>query len=354
MKSRHRATDSNKQKNREKIIQKRKIAIILVTTAALVACGVFLRGSALLTPAGQAAGTAAAGTAAAGTGASGATAGTAKDGSDGTVTQNWDGTGLTAVALDPAAFSPGACVAFTSGGATRGETVFLDAGHGGIDPGGMGQASDGATVTEAVVNLKVALDTMRILTSAGYRVVLSRTAQTTVVRLTPGDTDGKLLSVTGVERDIAARDACANDAHANLLTGIYMNAGSAGEAGSVTVYDAVRPFAAQSKRFAGLLQTAVLAKLNAHGYGIPNGGVNDDSGYGSTLSAAGAAYGHLELLGPASQRIGFTTPSKMPGALIEPLFLTDPFEATIAASSGGQELIAAGIANAVEQYFARA
>jgi N-acetylmuramoyl-L-alanine amidase len=42
----------------------------------------------------------------------------------------------------------------------------------------------------------------------------------------------------------------------------------------------------------------------------------------------------------------------MPGAVVEPLFITDPFDGSIAASTGGQQVIAAGIAEAVEQYFA--
>jgi hypothetical protein len=73
---------------------------------------------------------------------------------------------------------------------------------------------------------------------------------------------------------------------------------------------------------------------------------------GSTLSAAGASYGHLLLLGPADPGY-FTTPSQMPGALIEPLFITDPFEASAADSARGQRLIADGIARAAVQYFAR-
>ncbi len=48
----------------------------------------------------------------------------------------------------------------------------------------------------------------------------------------------------------------------------------------------------------------------------------------------------------------FSTPSQMPGALIEPLFITDPFEGTIAASATGQQAIATGLAQAVAQYFA--
>jgi N-acetylmuramoyl-L-alanine amidase len=41
----------------------------------------------------------------------------------------------------------------------------------------------------------------------------------------------------------------------------------------------------------------------------------------------------------------------MPGALTEPLFITDPFEGSIANSSTGQEVIAGGIAQAIEQFF---
>ena len=44
----------------------------------------------------------------------------------------------------------------------------------------------------------------------------------------------------------------------------------------------------------------------------------------------------------------------MPGALIEPLFITDPYEGTLAASPSGQEVIAGGLAKAIEQYFAPA
>ncbi|MGH3171827.1 MAG: N-acetylmuramoyl-L-alanine amidase family protein [Trebonia sp.] len=313
----------------------------MATAIVLGTCGVLLHDPALVKLTDQA-GSAGQNTAA-GTGTA--------DGSDGSVTtDDWEGTGLAATSLNPSFFAAGACTEFTPGGGpVRDETVFIDAGHGGVDPGGTGQTSSGSTVTESAINLSVALDTMKVLTSAGYRVVLSRTEQTTVLKLGPADTDGGLLSVTGVEQDLAARDICANDAHANLLLGIYMNAGAADEAGSVTLYDDARPFSADSAHFADLLQTDVLARLNGQGYDIPDGGVHTDSGYGSTVSEAGVSYGHLEELGPAYPQNGFTTPSQMPGALIEPLFLTDPFEASIAASGSGQELIASGVANAVEQ-----
>jgi hypothetical protein len=97
----------------------------------------------------------------------------------------------------------------------------------------------------------------------------------------------------------------------------------------------------------------VLGAMNARGWAIPDEGVLPDTGLGSAVTAADLAYGHLLLLGPAKAGF-FSTPSEMPGALIEPLYLTDPFEVSIAASAPGQQVIAGAIARAVGQYFASA
>ena len=257
--------------------------------------------------------------------------------------------------IDPSAFSSGACVAYPPTSGNRGKTVFLDAGHGGIDPGAVGSTESGQAVYEAELTLPVELDAMRLLTRDGFRVVVSRTRATSVVRLTNADVASGVLTAEGVHNDVAARDICANDAGANILIGIYMDAGDGG-AGSVTGYDADRPFAAANLRLATLVQDDVLAAMNAQGWQIPDRGVQPDTGLGSVSDAGSAlagkaeAYGHLLLLGPADPGF-FSTPSEMPGALIEPLFITDPFEASIADSTHGQQVIAGGIARAVEQYF---
>jgi N-acetylmuramoyl-L-alanine amidase len=253
--------------------------------------------------------------------------------------------------IDPAIFSPGACVAFSPTHGDRDETVFLDAGHGGIDPGAVGATENGTVVEESTVNLPIELDTMAILRAQGFRVVVSRTANTSVTRLSPADVSGTELTTQGAFADVAARDVCANKARADILIGIYMDAGYEGNAGCVTGYDADRPFSADNLRLATLLQNDVLAMMNAHGWAIPDEGVLPDTGLGSATSAAAVAYGHLLLLGPAEAGY-FSTPSQMPGALIEPLYLTDPFEASIAANAQDQQVIAGGIANAVDQYFA--
>jgi N-acetylmuramoyl-L-alanine amidase len=264
-----------------------------------------------------------------------------------------------AQAIDPSYFADGSCIRYRPTSGNRHITVFLDAGHGGTDPGAVGTTELGKTIYEADVTLPVELGTMALLRAKGFTVVVSRTRSTTVLRLQRGDLDGKVLSLVGAHDEIAARDICANDAHANLLVGIYFDASnSSSAAGSVTTYDAVRPFSRENMRFAQLLQSSVVAAMNHRGWQIPDVGVLDDVGMGSNngdpatsvLAAQALEYDHLMLLGPAMKGY-FSTPSKMPGALIEPLFITDPFEGSIAANAKDQRDIASGIAHAVELYF---
>ena len=261
--------------------------------------------------------------------------------------------------VDPTAFSAGSCMAYEpTSGEMRHQTVFLDAGHGGIDPGGVGVTQSGQAVDEATETLAVELDAMSLLRRDGYRVVVSRTSNTTVLRLSPQDMSGDVLSVLGAQDDVASRDVCANDAKASVLVGIYFDAGySASDAGGLTAFDSDRSFSSENLRLANLLQFDVMNAMNSQGWSIPNDGVQPDTQLGSVsgnpaaggLAAQAAAYDHLLLLGPSEAGF-FTTPSEMPGAIIEPLYITDPFEASLANNPQDQMVIATGIAQAVEQF----
>jgi N-acetylmuramoyl-L-alanine amidase len=255
--------------------------------------------------------------------------------------------------LDPAAFAPGSCVAFAPTVGNRHETVFLDAGHGGPDPGAVGETEASTTIYEKNITLSVELDAAALLRADGYRVVVSRTTGGPVAILRTGDVAGGIYTDSGAHREVAERDVCANLAKADVLIGIYFDAGESTEnAGSITAYDPDRPFASENLRLAKLLQKTVLGDMNAQGWAIPDGGVNSSVFEGGpALTKAAAEYDHLLLLGPAKAGF-FTTPSEMPGAVIEPLFITDPFEGSIADSTKGERVIAGGIAASVEQFLA--
>ncbi len=250
-----------------------------------------------------------------------------------------------------ARFAAGSCVAFAPPApARRRGTVFIDAGHGGPDPGAVGVTLAGKPVHEADETLRVALDTVPLLRASGYRVVLSRTTAGAVARPARGDLSGGLFTGQGVHRDLIARDVCANRVHASILIGVYFNASAdTSVGGSLTLYDAGRPFWHASLALAQLVQRDVLERLRAAAAGIPDDGVHNDVGYGSSVTSADSSYHHLLILGPA-KRGYFSSPSQMPGALIEPLFVTNRAEASLADSRRGEEAMAAGIAHAARQY----
>lgn len=251
--------------------------------------------------------------------------------------------------LAAAEFAPGACVAFNPVRASGGRTVFIDAGHGGPDPGAVGTTASGRTVEEKDVTLDVALIAARILRGHGYRVVLSRTTDNAVARLTSADLAGRELSIRGAHAALLARVRCANLAQASALVSVHINAFSdSASAGATTVYDAERSFGSRNKVFAELLQRHMISALAGAGWRVRDRGVSTDAYAGGAHDARAAQYGHLLVLGHAAP--GYLDhPTTMPGALVEPLFISNPAEASIAASTAGQTAIAAGITSAAEQ-----
>lgn len=67
-------------------------------------------------------------------------------------------------------------------GLSRRYTVVVDAGHGGRDPGMRGAVVDGRALSEARITLQVAKRLERVLRTQGFRVIMTRTADTLIAR----------------------------------------------------------------------------------------------------------------------------------------------------------------------------
>lgn len=255
-------------------------------------------------------------------------------------------------ALDPTAFAPGSCMALEPTSGDLHHTVFLDAGHGGPDPGtASGTTQSGQQVNEKTLTLPVVLDAAQLLRAQGYRVVLSRTGDSSVARLTPADLNGAVLTTAGEHADLIARVSCANLSGASALVSVHFDAyPDPGVGGASTLYDTARSFSSANQTLATTLQQDIITGLRAGGWSVPDRGiVSDSTAGGGEITAAGTAYGHLDLLGPVDP--GYVdNPTTMPGALVEPLFLSNPTEATIAVNPAAQQAIAAGIADAIDGF----
>lgn len=240
----------------------------------------------------------------------------------------------------------GACMSFAPTSGHVDQTVFIDAGHGGLDPGVVGATAAGHQVLEKDAALAVASRLAALLRADGFGVVMSRTRDTTVIKLASADSSYGAITSSAVHRDLAARAACANAAGANVLVSIHFDGFTdASVGGTETFYDAARAFTDANHRLASDLQSALVARL-----GVADRGVfTDDQLAAPTLTASGDSYNHLIELGPQSP--GWVdNPSQMAGALVEPLFITNPSEAQIASDPEGQQKIAEALAAGVLRF----
>jgi N-acetylmuramoyl-L-alanine amidase len=239
----------------------------------------------------------------------------------------------------------GACMSLAPTHAGSGQTVFIDPGHGGLDPGVVGGTS-AHQVLEKDVALAVASRLSDLLRSAGYRVVMARTQDSTVIKLSSSDSVYGSLTASAEHRDLAARAACANAAGAAALISIHFDAfADPSVGGTETFYDPARTFAAANRKLATDLQSALVASLGTSDRGV----WTDDQLAAPTLTSSGSSYNHLIELGPMSA--GWVdAPSTMAGALVEPLFLTNSAEAGVAAAPSGQQAIAVALESGLVKF----
>jgi N-acetylmuramoyl-L-alanine amidase len=250
----------------------------------------------------------------------------------------------------PGAFAPGACIAFAPLTSRARASVFLDPGAGGADLGVVGRDDTGEQVSEASATLPAVLDAVPLLRRAGYRVVVSRLTAGAVAPRRPAGVGSAAATPAGSRADSRARARCADDAHASVLVSLQYGSGATlTQAGALSAWDPARPFASRNERLAAVLLSSVRSALRARGTVVPRLGVVPDTpGSAPELAAVPSSHGHLLILGPRAVVSG--RPTGMPGAVIVPLLLTNPYEASLAQQRSTQHALGAGIAEGIERF----
>lgn len=243
----------------------------------------------------------------------------------------------------------------------RAPIVCLDAGHGGSDRGfTRGPFGPLPSMEEAMLTLEQAWDLEARLASRGFDVVMTREADIAVNalgkdvngddRTAEDDREGDDKYATLDE--LQARIDICNEAKADLLVSMHVN-GFTDQTpfGQETWYTRERTFGDRNREFATLAYAHLQEQLRGIGYVGPviGRGVNPDSA--SDVQMEYTLYEHFIITGPAVPNA--VEPSRMPGAIVEALFVSNDGDAAVLASSEGRNAIVTAYENAIVEYFER-
>lgn len=221
--------------------------------------------------------------------------------------------------------------------AAAGRVVCLDPGHGGIDLGNVRVENGQITLQEKDFTLSNALEIQRRLQEKGVVVVLTRSTDS---EANPNNLDvngdGEVASPDGPANsseldDLQARITICNDAGADLLVSIHYNgAENTALEGYEVWYSGNREFSDASASFATTIHEELGTQFAAAGFDMFDKGIGIED--------------HA-VTGPA--REGKLTPSAMPGAVVEGLFLSNDGNAAIVQTPEGQNAIVTAYENAI-------
>jgi len=245
-----------------------------------------------------------------------------------------------------------------------GALVVIDPGHGGDE---IGAAAYG--IVEKDSNLEMGRRVERLLTQAGYRVLLTRHDAGRAVGGVDGA--GQPRGFSAQRRDLQARIDLANAAGASVFVSLHSNGLNDPSANGVeTYYNAARPFSAYNRLLAQSIQSNVIAEMARAGYLVRDRGTLDDA----CLRAFQGVCFPLFVLGPprmttrdevlrrggdpaalgfaAGQDAIVSRATQMPGVLAELLFVSNPDDARLLADDSAREALARGVVLGLSRFLA--
>ena len=240
--------------------------------------------------------------------------------------------------------------------------VCLDPGHGGEDRGFARFFENGIpAMEESMLVLEQAWDLEARLQQRGYKVVMTRETDTAV------NVDGRDVNGDGRTAahdaprsnrnknldELQSRIDVCNAAAADLLVSMHVNGYSTGGPhGFETWFTRERPFGDRNAVFATLAYAHLKEQLAKVGYVLP---AEDERGVLPDTTAdvqmEHSLFRHFIMTGPEVP--GVVTASKMPGAIVEALFVSNDGDAAVLSTLEGRNAIVTAYENAIVEYFER-
>jgi N-acetylmuramoyl-L-alanine amidase len=244
----------------------------------------------------------------------------------------------------------------------RAPIVCLDPGHGGEDRG-FTRFFDSSipAMEEAMLVLEHAWDLEARLEQRGYEVIMTRETDTAVnVEGRDVNGDGRTAAHDAPRSnrnknldELQARINRCNAGNADLLVSMHVNGFSTGgPRGFETWFTRERQFGDRNAVFATLAYAHLKEQLAKVGYVLPaeeERGVLPDTT--ADVQMEHSLFRHFILTGPEVP--GVVTASKMPGAIVEALFVSNDGDAAILSAPEGRNAIVTAYENAIVEYFER-
>ena len=244
----------------------------------------------------------------------------------------------------------------------RAPVVCLDPGHGGDDRGFIRFFEDGIpAMEEATLALEHAWDLEARLQQRGYDVVMTRETDAAVnIEGRDVNGDGRTAAHDAPRSsrnknldELQARINLCNAAKADLLVSMHVNGYSTGAPrGFETWFTRERPFGDRNAVFATLAYAHLKEQLAKLGYVLPaeeERGVLPDTT--ADVQKEQSLFRHFIMTGPEVP--GVVTASKMPGAIVEALFVSNDGDAAVLSTPEGRNAIVSAYENAIAEYFER-